>query len=208
MLEISYVKNEELAAVWSPNTACLPCEIGLITEEERADLRAECPHAVFFTGHRKIPAEDAVALQENLSKEVESLVYAGFTTFLCGAARGFDLLAAMAVLRVKRNNPSVRLIYLVPCRNQAEKWSPEEQQWYRNMLLHGEIRLLQEQYDSTCMRKRNQMLVENASIGVAYYNPQNKASGTGMTYRFAEERHRSVINLYTMETEVLLPLQM
>ena len=80
-------------------------EIPLLNTETEDMLKREKHQACFFTGHRDIVGvddEDTERLQETvrgwLDRQVESMVYQGFSTFLCGGARGFDLLAAASVL--------------------------------------------------------------------------------------------------------------
>ncbi len=156
--------------------------------------------ACFFSGHRTIRNEDIGQMTLMLDRELESLFYAGYTTFLCGAARGFDLLAASAVLRLRRTHPScgIRLICLIPCAGQNRHWNEGEQALYRAILSRSENCLLQTAYDSGCMRRRNQLLVSSASVGVVYLLPDRRISGTAMTVRMARDAHIPVHNLYTM----------
>ena len=168
-------------------------EIPLLNTETEDMLKREKHQACFFTGHRDIvgvDAEDTERLQETmrgwLDRQVESMVYQGFSTFLCGGARGFDLLAAAAVLHAKQTyHPSLRLILLLPCREQTRGWNERDLALHLAVLQRAEAYYLQQDYDRSCMHRRNRLLVDCAITGVAYYDEKKERSGTGMTVRYA-----------------------
>lgn len=62
-------------------------------------------NACCFTGHREIPPEDREPLRAALLSEIQRL-YAekGVTEFYTGGARGFDTMAAEAVLENSRSS--------------------------------------------------------------------------------------------------------
>jgi uncharacterized phage-like protein YoqJ len=57
---------------------------------------------VCFTGHRQIPDEDYEALKDLLCRELEIQIQNGATHFRTGGALGFDTLAALTVLLLKK----------------------------------------------------------------------------------------------------------
>lgn len=148
----------------------------------------------FFTGHREIVGHgtrDAETFQEALREwlglQVEAMVYQGFSTFLCGGARGFDLLAAAAVLQAKQlYHPDLRLILLLPCREQTRGWNERDLALHLAVLQRAEAYYLQEEYDRGCMHRRNRLLVDLSAAGIAYYDVLRERSGTGMTVRYAQ----------------------
>ena len=168
-------------------------EIPLLNTETEDMLKREKHQACFFTGHRDIvgvDAEDTERLQETvrgwLARQVESMVYQGFSTFLCGGARGFDLLAAASVLHAKQTyHPTLRLILLLPCREQTRGWNERDLALHLAVLQRAEAYYLQQDYDRSCMHRRNRLLVDCAITGVAYYDEKKERSGTGMTVRYA-----------------------
>ena len=151
--------------------------------------------ACFFTGHREIVGhgtQDAETFQEALREwlglQVEATIYQGFSTFLCGGARGFDLLAAAAVLQAKQlYHPNLRLILLLPCREQTRGWNERDLSLHLAVLERAEAYYLQEDYDRSCMHRRNRLLVDLSAAGIAYYDPERERSGTGMTVRYARK---------------------
>lgn len=62
-----------------------------------------------FTGHRELPVQLLSRLETALQSEVQRAIRQGYTHFLCGFARGADLLFAKAVARECRTNPNIRL---------------------------------------------------------------------------------------------------
>ena len=168
-------------------------EIPLLNTETEDMLKREKHQACFFTGHRDIVGvddEDTERLQETvrgwLDRQVESMVYQGFSTFLCGGARGFDLLAAASVLHAKQTyHPSLRLILLLPCREQTRGWNERDLALHLAVLQRAEAYYLQQDYDRSCMHRRNRLLVDCAITGVAYDDEKKERSGTGMTVRYA-----------------------
>ena len=189
--------DEALSADVRCESSCMiPRDIPVISEADLRNLAAERAHACFFSGHRIIPQADASPLRELLAQQLEALIYQGFSVFLCGAARGFDLMAASEVLRLRSTHPALRLMFLIPCRNQAVRWNERERSLYRALVARGQVLLLSETYQRECMLRRNRLLVENAVFGLTYYNPQKINSGTGMTVRYAENRGIPSINLF------------
>ena len=84
-----------------------------------------------FTGYRpqKMPwGEDegsplCVAFKARLKRALESLIGDGYVTFLSGCARGFDTMAAEAVLELRETYPWIRLEMVSPWDGQANRWS-------------------------------------------------------------------------------------
>jgi len=74
-----------------------------------------------FTGHRRIPASEYAALDQRLEAEIEALIHQGVRYFGAGGAQGFDTMAALAVLQLRTLYPHIRLILVLPCKNQTNK---------------------------------------------------------------------------------------
>lgn len=67
--------------------------------------------------------------------------------FYCGAAWGFDLLAAEVVLSLKGELPAIRLICVLPYRGQSEKWNLIEQAKYKRVISKADdVVILSENY--------------------------------------------------------------
>ena len=166
----------------------------IITDAEEWDLLSVRTHACFFSGHRTIGTDVLMHITDAAEEEVRKLADEGFDVFLCGGARGFDLFAANAVLRVQKAFPSIRLVMCLPCPEQTRGWSDTDRRLHDAICARGEVYCISPEYDDNCMKKRNRFLVDHAAVGIAYYTGAYR-SGTGQTVRYAEKKGISVINL-------------
>lgn len=160
-----------------------------------------------FTGHRPrkftwgYNEADArcVALKETLAKEIAKLVNAGYTDFFSGMAEGTDTWAALAVLALKKENPALRLHYVLPCEGQADGWSASARELYHSILAQAdEVVYVSREYRDGCMLKRNRYLVDHAACLLAVYNGERRG-GTAMTVRYARKLGREIILLNPKE---------
>ena len=84
-----------------------------------------------FTGHRpeKLPWRGdesdprCLALKERLAAAVEDAYDKGMRHFLCGMARGADFYFCDAVLELRERRSGVTLEAVIPCEEQAARWS-------------------------------------------------------------------------------------
>lgn len=148
-----------------------------------------------FTGHRTIEKKHRNKIDNLLSRAVAYAYENGVRTFLAGGAVGFDTLAAKAVINFRISHPDVRLVLLVPCKNQSEKWNDYEKSIYEYTLsVADEIEYLAEEYYDGCMKERNAALAERCDILVAYVG--RRIGGSAQTYRMAEKLGKTIYNLY------------
>ena len=148
-----------------------------------------------FTGHRHIPDGHMKALSQLLDRAIEYTYSEGCRNFYTGGALGFDTMAARQLIRYKLSHSDMRLIIVVPCKNQDEKWSPSQRDAYEYILANAdEIFYCSEEYTKDCMKKRNAYLAEQCDIMIAYSG--RTSSGSAQTVRMAESRGKTVYNLY------------
>lgn len=147
-----------------------------------------------FTGHRIIPADEYAAIKARLIKEVTALVDEGVVYFGAGGAVGFDTLAALIILELKQKFPHIRLILVLPCKDQTKPWNDEDKNIYNRILNNSDkVVYMSERYYRGCMRARNRYLVENSGICVCYLTKSK--GGTAYTVDFAREKGLKIINL-------------
>lgn len=140
-----------------------------------------------FTGHRIIPTVVRPQLTEALRKTLRIFAEGGITEFICGGALGFDTMAAEEVLRLKADFPHIRLTLVLPCRDQAARWTGTQKETYTAILESADkIECLFESYVRGCMHMRNRYMVDHADVCVAYYN--GSPGGTAYTIRYAKEK--------------------
>ena len=151
--------------------------------------------ACCFTGHRSIDEKDLPRLTQKLDETIAELVRQGVVHFGNGGCHGFDHLAAFAVLKAREQNPAVKLIMVLPCFDQDERWKEHDRQAFKFLLEQADkIKYVSEQpYFDGCMANRNLHLVENSGVCVAYM--KHRRSGSSQTVRLARERGLTVINL-------------
>ena len=73
-----------------------------------------------FTGHRKIPAGQYEEIKKHLEFELTQLIHQNVCTFLVDGTLGFDIMKALTVLKLKEHFPYIRLILMLPCKNQTK----------------------------------------------------------------------------------------
>lgn len=147
-----------------------------------------------FTGHRHLPRAKIEQTQKLLEHEIRSLINQGVINFLNGGALGFDMLAAETVLHIKCQFPQIKLVMVLPCKNQDEKWRPVDKRRYHNILFQSdEVICLSDKYYDGCMVDRNRYMVDNSAYCIAYLT-QNR-SGTLYTVNYAKRNGKTIVNI-------------
>lgn len=154
-----------------------------------------------FTGHRpkKLPwgyheaDTRCAALKHTLAEQIARLAQAGYTDFLSGMAEGADTWAALAVLALKKEYPTLKLHCVLPCEGQADQWSASARELYFSILSRADdVTYVSRAYSSNCMLQRNRYLVDHAACLLAVYNGEQRG-GTAMTVRYARKLKRRII---------------
>lgn len=145
-----------------------------------------------FTGHRYIVKKDVMRLKANLELALCALVAEGYRYFGTGGAVGFDALAAKSVIKMKKTNSALKLILVLPCREQSKFWSQSEKSEYEFIKQNADkIIYTSEEYYPGCMHRRNRHLVDNSSVCVAYLKKTD--GGAAYTVNYAKEQGKRVI---------------
>ena len=147
-----------------------------------------------FTGHRNIPYQHKSRLESLLDNVIEALYNKGVIFFGCGGAYGFDMAAEYAVLRARKRHREIKLILVLPCRDQDKYWNDESKAMFRDILSKADkVVYTAENYSSGCMHKRNRHLVDYSGYCIAYCTKNN--GGTAYTFNYARDNGLKVINL-------------
>lgn len=148
-----------------------------------------------FTGHRLIKKEHFSRLCALIDRAIDYAYSEGCRTFISGGAVGFDTLAARSVIRFRLSHPDARLVLLLPCINQDEKWSDAQRDAYEHILSSAnEVEYVFDEYTDSCMKERNFRLADRADILIAYVG--HNRSGSAQTARMADNMGKTVYNLY------------
>lgn len=147
-----------------------------------------------ITGHRpmKLPwhydetKESCIAFKNDLKNRLEIAIQNGWKYFLSGMALGIDMIFAEIVLELQKKYQDIKLIAVIPCSNQDERWQSEQQKRYRKLLKQSDLIItISKEYTPTCMNDRNKFMVEHSSACIAVWN--GSPSGTGNTVKYAKE---------------------
>ena len=154
-----------------------------------------------FSGYRpeKMPgvlaenAEIPTFLSAPLREAVRAAVAHGFTHFVTGMSRGFDLWAAQTVLRLTDELP-LSLVCAIPFDGQDADWAPAWRELYDRVLRRAaQVYLLSPAYTPGCFHTRNRFLVDAAARLICYYDGQ--PGGTAYTVRYARRCGLELVNL-------------
>ena len=147
-----------------------------------------------FTGHRELPVGEIADIRIRLYETIEHLIGQGVREFRAGGALGFDTLAALTVLELREKYPEIRLVLLLPCRDQDRGWSKENKLRYRETMERAdEVQVLAEHYYRGCMHVRNKALVDGSDYCIAFL--RGTSGGTKATVAYAEKHNTQIINL-------------
>lgn len=147
-----------------------------------------------FTGHRNLPIEKYQLITKRLEEQIIALIKNEVCYFGVGGALGFDTLAAQTILKLKLVYPHIRLILILPCKEQTAKWKTKD------IIIYNDIKskcdkfvYTSEHYYKGCMFKRNRHLVDNSGYCICYMN--KNIGGTAYTVNYAKERGLQIYNI-------------
>ena len=147
-----------------------------------------------FTGHRTFSPAVATELIARLEPVLERLYTAGVRDFRTGGALGFDTLAALRVIALRDRHPDCTLSLILPCRDQANRWSAKDRALYERVRTAADHEtVLFETYTPECMHARNRALVDGSDYCVAYLT--KNSGGTLYTCSYALKKGVELINL-------------
>lgn len=148
-----------------------------------------------LTGHRPkgLPwgynenDERCLKLKETCKQIFTNAILYGVEFFLTGMAEGFDMIGAEILLELKEVYSNIKIIAVLPCKNQDIKWKANQQERYKNILNKcDDIITISDSYTTTCMNDRNKFMVDNSSFCIACFN--GKPSGTRNTILYAKDK--------------------
>lgn len=153
---------------------------------------------VCFTGHRQISNADYPQLEEALHRAVEDQIKNGATHFRTGGALGFDTLAALCVLSLRKRYPEIRLELILPYPDQPVGWRENDALLYRQILSQADShRYIAQAYYHGLLQQRNRALVEDADVCIAYLC-NSHGGGTAYTAALALKKGLEFLNLYDL----------
>lgn len=137
------------------------------------------------------------ALTETLLSLFEDECY----TFISGVAMGFDIIAAEAVLELRRcvSHP-IKLICAVPFKTQSDTFTDGWKARYNAVLeAADEIVYTSENYHRGCYGTRNRYMVDNSDYVLTWFD--GAEGGTRNTIIYAIKNEKRVVNLKYLDEE-------
>ena len=151
-----------------------------------------------FTGSRDLRG----LVISNISNKLENVLVdlienENFTDFRAGGALGFDTIAALCVLHLKKKYPQIKLHLFLPCKNQDKYFSSEAKRYYNLILKHADsVTYSQENYNNSAMMKRNMAMVDGSDICIALLT--KLSGGTYQTVQYAKKQKVAVKNILSL----------
>lgn len=149
-----------------------------------------------FTGHRFVDVAQREHVKKRLSNAVFDAYGHGIRNFISGFAIGFDMMAAEAIVSLKRSYPDITLIAAIPFKGQASRFSFYDRKRYDRLLeVADEVIVLSESYYPRCFLDRDEFMVNNSSKLIGYYDGREKG-GTFYTIRKAMAQNIPIVNVF------------
>ncbi len=169
-----------------------------------SELITDPKRTACFSGHRpeKMPfnmndPKNREAYLRLIYSRVDRAYQNGYRTFITGMARGFDILAAFAVIRYEHSFPAkkdITLIGVSPFRNEIFNLKG------RNLINYTSVRdscdkmiYLCEDYHSSCFHVRNHFMIDHSSLLIS--SCILDSGGTASTLRYAKQKGLMIDNI-------------
>lgn len=158
-----------------------------------------------FTGHRKLPDGQRVAIMERTETAVKKLLSGGINRFLLGGAVGYDTEVARLLFCLKNVHRGIKVVLIYPFDGYTDRWNDAQKAEYAKLLpQYDKVIKASERSGREAYLLRNRMLVDNSAWCIAYC--QKQRSGTAYTVRYAKAQGMAVTNTAPgMEEDTLLP---
>lgn len=103
-------------------------------------------------------------------------------------------MAAQAVLHLKAEFSHIKLILVLPCKNQADRWSRKDRIIYEDIKHRADkVVYISDYYTRECMLQRNRHLVDCSSFCICYLT--RNSGGTAYTVNYAKGKAVPIVNL-------------
>lgn len=142
--------------------------------------------------------EAYLKLESRIKTEVIKALEDGYDTFLCGMAKGFDLVCGGVILQLKQDYleySGLRLVAVPPYRGHgfSDPWGVIHS---LAMSRADEIIYPTDRQNSHVYHIRNRYMVNHSSRLICYYDGQ--PGGTDYTVKYAQQKGLEIINLKTV----------
>lgn len=149
-----------------------------------------------FTGHRACGYSVRESVKARLEVAILNAYEHGTRNFISGFAIGFDMLAAEVVVALRKQHPDITLTAAIPFKGQSSRYSLSDKFRYERLMKEAdEVIVLSNSYFSRCYLERDEFMVDNSNLLIAYYDGR-EIGGTFYTVKKAKKDGVRVVNLY------------
>lgn len=145
-----------------------------------------------FTGHRELPQEKRPEIEAALRQELTAAIADGYTRFLCGFAKGADLMFAALVSELKGQIPGLRLEAAIPYLSRLYQ---KDRAFHDLVAACDDMKIISEKNTRDCYHTRNRYMVDEASRVIAVYDGREKG-GTRYTINYATKQEKEVRTIH------------
>lgn len=150
-------------------------------------------HRCCFTGHRPekltIPERQLAKLLET---EIRRAIGSGHTTFISGMAKGTDIIAAEIVLRLRAQDPRLKLICALPHPGFGQHWLGGWTERLQQVLAWADLkRTICPAFSCASYQARNEWMVRHSNLVIAVFN--GEPGGTKNTLDYAKKNGVSCV---------------
>lgn len=149
-----------------------------------------------FTGHRLI--KSTRTLECTVKKEIKALIEGGVTDFYSGGTYGWEAMCELAVLKLRKKYPHVRLHLILPCpaKEHTAEWDVRRREvCYKIINSADSVEVVSAEYSEGGAKLRDMRLVAAADVCFCYCNENSGSGGAAGVIRLAEEKGIEIINL-------------
>ena len=137
---------------------------------------------VTFCGHGKLTYTEET--RKKLYETIEKLIIEGADEFLLGGYGAFDAMAARIVKELKEKYPHIRSVLVIPY---------FDREYDRNLYDCSEYPPIERVPKRFAISKRNEWMVDQADVVVAYVD--HDWGGAAKTLKYAFKRKKHVVNI-------------
>ena len=144
-------------------------------------------HRCCFTGHRpqKLRRSEK-EIKADLERAIQQAITDGYTTFITGMAYGVDIWAGQIVVRLRKHNPALHLIAVVPFRGFEDRWSADWKRAYQELMEQADlVKYVSPGYNAGAYQRRNEWMVDRSARVIAVFS--GEPGGTRNTIAYAEK---------------------
>lgn len=137
--------------------------------------------------------------RERLKKVLLRLIHEeGITRFITGGALGIDMDVAEILLDLQAAYPFLSHLLALPYKNQGGRYAANDKIRHERLQLLSPTVVLSEDYTPWCMQVRNEYMVDEADLLIAFTAGEKKG-GTFNTLRYAKKKNKPVFE-FRLET--------